>query len=100
MTADRQHMAYVNSLWAKAKRNGYKAEDKAKITSAFLARAKSLLPSVRVKLVSEALGLTRSTTKKVQKRVEPSNSGRPAGSRNGLKQVDYKTMTDLDILNS
>ena len=100
MTADQQHMAYVNSLWAKAKRNGYKAEDKAKITSAFLARAKSLLPSVRVKLVSEALGLTRSTTRKVQKRVEPSNSGRPAGSRNGLKQVDYKTMTDLDILNS
>ena len=107
LQADKSHITYMDSLWSRARQNGRTETDKARIISAYLARARSLAPSLRSKYVSEAMG------KKVrdvnQKRVKmssieskmPSN-GRVSGSGQksySPKSIDYRKTSDYDILN-
>ena len=108
LQADKSHITYMDSLWSRARQNGRTDTDKSRIIAAYLARARSLAPSLRSKYVSEAMG------KKVrdvnQKRVKmssvedriPSN-GRVSsggGHRNySPKSIDYRKTSDYDILN-
>lgn len=109
LTADKSHMRYMNSLWEKAKRDGFSEEWKSRILSAYLARAKSLVPTVRAKYVSEAMGSsskasgkTKGILEKNGSRREPGTSGRDSKvSSNGqldAKKIDWNKTSDMDLL--
>jgi hypothetical protein len=109
LTLDKDHIRYMDSLWNKAKQSGRTDADKARIISAYLARAKSLVPSLRSKYVSEALGQkTRISSEKKEKieeinsRVSSGTQGRGSnGKEKGYnpKSINYSKTSDADILN-
>ncbi len=109
LTADKDHIRFMDSLWTKARRSGRTDEDKARIISAYLARAKSLIPSLRSKYVSEALGTKVKTSVKRKELSETSESRRESGSQgrssNGgqknynPKSINFDKTSDEDILN-
>lgn len=108
LSADKDHLKFMDSLWEKAKRNGRTDADKARIISAYLARAKSLIPTLRSKYVSEAMGhnVRRSAkSKEISERVESrrdSSVGRGSGARRenyDPKSINYSKTSDSDILN-
>jgi hypothetical protein len=109
MTDDKTHMAYMNSLWEKARKAGHTGDWNARLKDAYLARAKSLVPQVRAKFVSEALGTTSEVNKRRAEKSEKNGSrkessgGRASGGSNGLahssKDIDWSSTSDLDFLN-
>ena len=108
LSADKDHIKFMDSLWEKARRNGRTDADKARIISAYLARAKSLIPTLRSKYVSEAMGhnVRRSAkSKEISERVESrrdSSVGRGSGARRenyDPKSINYSKTSDSDILN-
>ena len=108
MLADRTFQAQMQKLWVNSKRNGYDADSKSRILSAFLARAKSLIPAIRAKLVSEALGTSSKIHARKREIAENSNSRKETGSsgrdvRGGnksynAKAIDWSKTSDLDLL--
>jgi hypothetical protein len=109
LQSDKDHIRFMTSLWNRANKNGRTDEDKARIVSAYLARAKSLIPSIRSKYVSEALG-QRQRTSEEKKRIATENQnrrdagsqGRSSGARKenyDPKAIDYRKSSDMDILN-
>lgn len=109
LVADKAHMKYMNSLWDKANREGFNDAWKSRILSAYLARAKSLVPTLRAKYVSEALGSGVKASGKAKElaernnsRREPGTGGRTSRENNGpvdAKRVDWDKTSDLDLLN-
>jgi len=109
MEADKAHLAYMNSLWARARQSGYKGDWKSRITTAYLARAKSLVPTIRAGLISEALGSTRvqdgkksNVVDKVLGRRESGTSGKAPTNGNvtyDAKKIDWSKTSDEDLLN-
>lgn len=107
LVADKAHLNYMDSLWNRAKQNGRTDADKARIISAYLARARALAPSLRSKYVSEALGKKQRDAN--QKRVKlasieeklPSNGRVSSGGSRSYnpKSIDYRKTSDYDILN-
>ena len=109
LTSDKDHIRYMESLWHKAKQNGRTDADKARILSAYLARAKSLIPSLRSKYVSEALGQKTRISSGKKEKIEASESRTDSGTQgkssslNGKnyhpKSINYSKTSDEDILN-
>lgn len=104
---DNGHKAIMSAAWKRAKNKGYSDDEKSKLIHTYLARAKSLIPSVRDKVRSSALGKETKRVEdrrekiervQVKKEVIPSQSHLKNGSDHGKK--DYSKMSDLDILNS
>ena len=102
---DNSHMSLMNAKWRRAKQEGYSTEVKTKILSAYLDRAKSLIPSVRSRLREEATGKT--VTKKVAQRVDDVTTrkeipaGAPASHGTRLPspgEIDWSKTSDADIL--
>jgi len=108
LEADSGHMAVMKSRWAAAGRNRYSEDEKAKITSAYLARAKSLLPSIREKVRREALDSTSKEARKTGERSETQaekgekvsvgEAKRKSGTSLDAKKLDWRKYSDLDIL--
>lgn len=108
LVADKAHMKYMNSLWNKARDAGYSDEWKSRIISAYLARAKSLVPAIRAKFVSEARGSSARATErdnevreKVAARKAPSGGRTSSERRNGpidAKEINWDKTSDLDLL--
>lgn len=109
LAADKAHMKYMASLWEKAKNEGYSDGWKSRIQSAYLARAKSLIPSIRARFVAEAQGSSarvaehkKATLEKANSRREPTAGGKTSHEGNGQinpKRVDWSKTSDLDLLN-
>ncbi len=109
LTLDKDHIRYMDSLWSKAKQNGRTDTDKARLISAYLARAKSLIPSLRSKYVSEALGQKTRVASKNKEKVDEISSRKDSGTQgrgsNGReksynpKSINYSKTSDADILN-
>lgn len=110
LAADKTHMKYMLSLWNKARDAGYSDEWKSRIISAYLARAKSLVPAVRAKFVSEASGSSAKASErsnniheKTASRKSPGAGGRSSSEgRNSpldAKSINWDRTSDLDILN-
>lgn len=101
---DEGHLSVMRGRWKYARANGFQEEDKSKIISTFLARAKSLIPGVRSKVKEAALGkqATRKSEKSGERTVRPPKELTGGGAPNGkpAMKVDYKKMSDIDILNS
>jgi hypothetical protein len=109
LTLDKDHIRYMDSLWNKAKQNGRTDTEKARIVAAYLARAKSLVPSLRSKYVSEALGQKTRISSGKKEKIEEISSRRDSGTQgrgsNGSnknynpRSIDYSKTSDADILN-
>lgn len=109
LESDSSHMNYMRTLWSKAEKNGYTSADKSSISNAFLARASALVPSIRRRLVAEALGTSaKINNKKVRtidkgmNRKEPNSSGKTTNTGVKVfspKQIDYTKTSELDIIN-
>jgi hypothetical protein len=109
LLSDKSHIKFMDSLWDKSKKNGRTDTDKSRIISAYLERAKSLVPTLRSKFVSEALGQKVRISSGNKKKVEASSSRVDAGSHgrgsNGRdksynpKSINYNKTSDADILN-
>lgn len=99
LTKDSRHTATMNSLWRRAMQSGLSAEHKARIMEAYLGRAKELLPTIRAKVRSEAIGTPKAKTNPTIKRA--TGTGVPARTSGQLssKKVDWGKTSDLDILN-
>jgi hypothetical protein len=100
---DQGHMTVMGARWKRAKANGYISDDESKIVSTYLARAKSLIPSIASKVSSAMLGTkTRAAAGKDERtKVFPkqNNSGAAANGRGIPEKKDYSKMSDIDILN-
>ena len=110
MVSDKEHMRYMDSLWARGGRDGYSRDLKTRITSAYLARAKALIPRIRNRLISEAMGTSSRNAQRVQSRVSQVSSRREPGQNGSVprysgrgpisaKSVDWKQTSDEDFLN-
>jgi hypothetical protein len=109
MQNDKQHLNYMNSLWAQTKKVGYTSDLEDKIISSFLARAKSLVPAVRSRIVSEATGTAVRVSRDRQETAERNGSRRESGSSGSVsrstsrepnaKTIDWSRTSDLDLLN-
>ncbi len=98
LESDSSHGAVMGARWKRAKLNGYTDDDKSKIISTFLARAKSLIPVTSEKVRLAALG--KNVRKEPTVHPKEMNGGRVSSSRAPEKKVDYSKMSDLEILNS
>lgn len=110
LQSDKSHMDYMGKLWDKANNNGYTTADKTSITNAFLARAKAIVPTIRRKLIAEAMGTSAKisdkkleTVERGQSRKEPGNSGRTSPVNGNKvyspKDIDFSKTSEMDILN-
>lgn len=103
LTADKQHVGYMDRLWAEAKRGNYK--DLSRIESAFLARAKNLVTTLRSKYVSEATGKRIAIAKDAKQKIQSIQSRKSGGGgsapsgNSGSGKIDYRKTSNMDILN-
>ena len=106
LSADKAHMRFMTSLWERSKKEGYSRESQKRIVDAYMSRAKHLVPTVRAKLVSEALSTTSQRDKNKQnvvnkQRKEAGDGGKPPSRNSAItdpKRIDYRKSTDMDIL--
>ena len=116
LSKDQNHMSIMKNRWTRASINSYSDDDKTKIISTLLVRARPLIPSIRAKLVNEALGTSKKVSDEKTKKIESginkeisggisnsrgkSNSDNSKSSNGKDEKVNYRKMTDLEILNS
>jgi hypothetical protein len=107
MYSDERYLKSVNALWEQAKKSAWSNDFKSRIVSTALARAKSLLPESRKKLVAKALG------KKVNKDNEDKDKNKDRSdnkkndesrfhsrerNRDDRREKPKKLLTDLEII--
>jgi hypothetical protein len=110
LTIDGRHQKSMEVLWRQAKASGYSAEAKARIVSAALARAKQLIPNVRMKLRREAFARGSrvdgnsgsSSGAKEKPTFRPSTSSSTGNSKPRQRSNPKSTadMSELDVIRS
>ena len=107
LRSDKGHMTVMAARWKAARSKGYSAEEESKIISTYLARAKSLIPTTRQKIINQALGKKATSSNDGKgKSTKLTNRDAPLGGRDSRIQtrtsskLDYSKMSDLDILAS
>lgn len=118
LSKDTAFQRQMKALWTKASGAGFPRDQRASIKSAFLARAKALVPSVRTRLRAKALGdkapnSGKPTTPKDGKVVKKNNNQPPkkrslpesgaAGRQQpnrppSPRDVDYTRTSDMDLI--
>jgi hypothetical protein len=109
LAKDPRHINQLRSLFKQARMGGYSSEFKSRIINTALARAKSLVPSLRSRLVAEALGkANRKNGKEEEGSSRENRENRPRFSGRGSERSSErnsenrgqpkKPLTDLDIL--
>jgi len=102
LAQDQGHKTVMGARWRRARTNGYTDDDKSKLLATYLARAKSLIPTVREQVRSAALGKAEKsaevTRDKVRTPPKEVNGGPPR--RTSTEKRDYSKMTDMEIRNS
>lgn len=97
---DPRHLATMESLWTRARKNGLTGEHKARILQTYLGRVKEILPTIRSRVRSEALGIKNE--KPAIKRPSGSSAATPTvqtPTTLNPKKVDWNKTSDLDFLN-
>ena len=119
VAADQNHMARVRRLWANARRSSYAQGHTSRITTAYLERAKQLLPK-HARRVREELGITagngqadkgkpkdeRRPAPTTQRQSGPATRPSPSGNRptprtirdTNPRSIDWNRTSDEDIL--
>lgn len=98
LESDDSHKSVMANRWKKAKQNGYTTEEKGKIVSTFLARAKSLVPSATEKVRTLASGKEGRPTSRGEAPKKEALGGRPSSNHGTPNRKDLRKMTDLEIL--
>jgi hypothetical protein len=106
LAKDRQHMASIERLWKVAKTERFSKQSADRIITAFLSRAKQLVPEIRSKVKNEALGTRarkngseRQSTRRdttTGTRISERTSSITGGGKPDRKF--WKTHSDADIL--
>jgi len=102
LNQDAAHKTVMGAAWRRARNNGYNDDEKSKLLSTYLARAKSLIPTVREQVRSAALGKSIKSADKKREAVsrtppkEVNGGGYSRSSSKGTR--DYSKMSDLEIL--
>lgn len=112
---DSAYMSMMAGRWKHARGNGYSEEDRSKIITTYLSRAKNLIPGIKSKVWEAAIGSKIKADKSKERKVnapeykkELSGGGAPSNGDKGLGKlpkkedgrIDYRKVSDLDILNS
>lgn len=103
LAQDERYLKQMNGLWLQAKKSGYTSDLKSRLISTALARAKSLVPEVRKRLIAKALGRAakKETTDKDKTNTNGATS-RKFSQRDtksfGKREEPTKPKSDLDIL--
>lgn len=101
---DPSHTALMDSIWAKTKQDGFNRRWKASLVSAYLARAKAVMPAVRTKVRSGVMGGKESTRKPGPGKTEPIEGAVSTGRGERItrpvdaNKVDWSKTSDLDML--
>lgn len=104
LSADKDHNGRMQRLWANAHKTMSPA-DRASIISAYLARAKQIMPSVKVKVVSQARGVAAPSKQGTQQKGKPPAAKGAAGGSGGQngpvngKKVNWGKTSAMDFLN-
>lgn len=96
------HQTVMRARWKKAGQKGFSKEEKSKILSTLLARARPLIPKIREEVRQSALGKSGRSQTRMEpiKRSEKITPGRPPNSSNMriVEKKDYRKMSDEDII--
>ncbi len=104
LAKDKQHEALMRSLWVKAHKSGYSADDLTRLANTYIKRIRPLVAKVRASLVEKTLkDLGKSVPKKPKPRI---GGAAPPGSSGGEtsseapdpSKVDWRKTSDLDML--
>jgi hypothetical protein len=108
LAADQSHMSIMNARWLRSKKEGFNTASKEKIVSAYLSRAKQIIPSIRDKERDAFLGTKkRAAEKKVEEidnkssKTKEITSGRSSSGKPEVLKPSkelYRKMSDFDIL--
>jgi hypothetical protein len=96
LTNDARYQASIKSLYKQASSARFTPEWKARIISAYLARAKAVLPVARKKVIEEATG--RKSAPSEKKRLVPTNLSTQTHHTLNAKDIDRSKTSDRDIL--
>jgi len=110
LVSDQSHMTVMNARWLRSKKEGFNTASKEKIISAYLSRAKQLIPSIRDKERDAFFGTRKKASEKKVEEID-NKSSRPDVSGRGGKVTNqagkqvlkpgrelYRKMSDMDIL--
>jgi hypothetical protein len=97
LASDKRYQASISSLMKQAESAGFTSDWKARVSSAFLARAKAVLPIAKKKVIAEVTGKMERTNP--VKRLVPSNSSSRVSSSLDASKIDKSKTSMLDILN-
>lgn len=100
---DSRYQTGLKSLWSQAQAAEFNKDFKSRILNTALARAKSLAPGIRARLVKEALGKSDGKKKsddKDEKKDKKQIHSRSGDRRDKPQRNDSKPKTDIDILRS
>jgi hypothetical protein len=107
LAGDTEHTARMDSLWKRERAVGYSGRFKDSIVTAYLSRAKALIPKVRAEKRSEILNERKrndgKTKEQLTDRVKRPDAGDLSKGKSKVitvKDAKEKKMSDLDILNA
>lgn len=106
LSSDKQHMTNITKLWKLARTERFSNKSADRILTAFLSRAKQLIPEIRSKVKNEAIGKNRtaSTSSRSTTRENTTGTSRTNGNSKmptDPKKVDksfWRKNSDADIL--
>jgi hypothetical protein len=96
---DDGHINLMKRLWKQAEKGNFSGEHKARISSAYLARARNMVPKLRQNILNELVGESDETSRP-QRRLQPSGSPPSNNGRQEVtsKNIQYEKSGDLDII--
>jgi hypothetical protein len=102
---DHQHMSLQSRLWKNATAQRFSKEAADRILTAYLSRAKQLVPEIRKKVKAEALGERKKDTASRRTTTGETvstgtRSRESSGKISDPKSINWRKQSDLDILNS
>lgn len=99
---DKSHLDVIDRMWKKASIDGFSDTWKDKIVSAYLARARTVMPSIKNKVTSKISRSQNSNDQKDKFNKEISGVGTGKGSKGSnsipSSKIDYRKTSDADII--
>ena len=107
MNADKAHTSRMNSYWAREQRNGFSGTMKDSMITAFLSRAKILIPKIRAEVRKNALGSQKKKDEENSERIQnrkdkitPGGGGGKKGKDVSITEAREKGMSMRELLDS
>lgn len=99
MAADKVHIANINRLWENAARNRYSKDQEPRIISAFLGRAKNLLPAIKSKYLAGVIKSDNTNQPPATKRMGKTGTV-PGGQKPipNVRNINMRKTSDSDIM--